>query len=172
MRRKVVPLVLLSLISVGAGEASAQAPSAAGPLPWDLPTAAGLARLEQAGFRRDTSDRSRYVSNSESEMRRIAADSSEMLYTRASPTLKETVLLRTRAGRTVQMFYSALGDSASLQMKADEAAADAGRKLGPDTRRGIVRFWQSGDGQRFSAPARPLRLPDSQYQLTILYYRP
>jgi hypothetical protein len=131
-----------------------------------------MAQLEQAGFRRDTGDRSRYVYTSEAGVRRSPADTALVTYSRASGTLKESVLVRTRAGRTVQMSYSATGDSASLQQKADEAAADAGRKLGPDTRRGIVRSWQGGDGQRFSAPARPSRLPDTRYQITLLYYRP
>jgi hypothetical protein len=171
MRRDLAATLLPLLLAFGTSTATAQA-TASLQLPWSLPAAEGVARLEQAGFLRAAEDGSRYTYTQGQGVRRTAADSTQRRYTRNSAAVKESILLRTRGGQTVQMFYSAVGDSATLQARVDAVAAGESRGLVPGPQQGMLRIWQGSAGQRLTVPTAPSRLPDAQFQVLILYHRP
>ena len=149
---------------------AAQAPQSMR-LPWNAPPGQAAAQLEQAGFQRRPGSAAYLGSTASAAPRRLAPDTSAASYTRGSGGLKESVFLRTRGGNAVQLFYTAVGDSAALQAKLDEASANASAQFGPGAASGNARTWQAAGGGRLTLPTRPSRARD-EYHLTILYYRP
>lgn len=166
------PLALLvtPLLSLFAAGAVAQAPVSLH-LPWNAPPGQAVIQLEQDGFRRRAGNAAYLGSSSGAGARILAPDTSASVYARESGAVKESVFLRKRSGETVQMFYSAVGDSATLQAKIDAVRADAALQLGPGAPAGSFRVWQGADGRRLTLPSRPSRARD-EYHLTILYSRP
>jgi hypothetical protein len=81
--------------------------------------------------------------------------------------------MRTRGGQTVQLSYSAVGDSAALQAKLDAVAAGQAGRSGAAASQGPQRVWMMDGGRRLSIPTRPFRLPDgATYQFVVVYSRP
>ena len=163
-------LLAAPILTVLASGAAAQAPQSMR-LPWNAPPGQAAAQLERAGFQRQAGAAAYERSGSSMAPRRLAPDTSAATYTRASGAVKESVFLRTRGGQPVQLFYTAVGDSAALQAKIDQAAADATVQFGPGAVSGKARTWGAAGGQQLSLPSRPSRARD-EYHLTILYYRP
>lgn len=171
MRRALTTIITLfvSVVSVPSAETQASTPLH---LPWDVPTAVAAEQLEQAGFRRRPSDSFRYVRAAGGQFQRVAADTSVTTYLRNAGGVSETVFMRRVGGQTVQMVYSAVGDSAALQARLDAVGADAVTRLGPGRRVGGLRVWDAANGGRYNVPAAPYPLPDTRRQFVVLFYRP
>lgn len=160
-----VPLLLLLATSGRAGAQGAAAPR----LPWDSPPPEAGAGLERDGFRRSPAEQARYAAASGGGFQRVSEDASQSTYTRAAARATESLFLRSHAGRTVQLVYSAVGDSAVLQAKLDAVAADASARLGaPRTPGG----WRTADGGHLVAPASPRQLPGGDFQFAVMYFVP
>lgn len=100
-----------------------------------------------------------------------AADSS-FTFQLQTGTLREELSVRLREGRLWHVYYSASGDSASLQRVIETAAAAASRRWGAPSVEENVRSWMVGPRARFVLPSRPAAMPEGSYQLGIVYHRP
>lgn len=169
-RRALLAAVPLALTFV-AGAATAQAP-AAPPLPWDAPSAQAGARLVAAGFQRRPQPAYQYAKTAGGRFQRVAADTATSTYTRESRGVTESVLVRTAPGTPRQLFYSAVGDSASLQAKLDAVAADAAARAGTATAERGARVWRAGGTGRLAVPAAPSPLPNGDFQFMVYFTRP
>lgn len=170
-RRTLLAAMPLALILM-AGTAAAQAP-AAPPLAWNAPPAEAAMQLERAGFRRLAGESRRYQAPRGGRFQEVAADTSQSTYSREKGRVSESVFIRRRAGQTVQMVYSATGDSASLQSKLEAVLADQAGRLGVAASQGPQRVWTMEGGRRLSVPVRPFALPDgATYQFMVLYHQP
>lgn len=169
-RRPLLAALPLALTLV-AGAAAAQT-RAAPPLPWDAPSAQAGAQLLAAGFQRRPQPAHQYAQVPGGRFQPVAADTATSTYTRRSGGVTESVFVRTGPGMPRQIFYSAIGDSASLQAKLDAVAADAAARAGTAAPERGMRVWRPGGTGRLAVPAGPSPLPNGDFQFMVLFTRP
>jgi hypothetical protein len=103
--------------------------------------------------------------------RAVGADSS-LVFERATGSLRESLSVRLRDGRVWHVYYTAQGDSVTVQRVVNAASAAATRRWGSPANDSATRAWRMGESGRFVLPSYPLPLEDGSYAIGIVYHRP
>jgi hypothetical protein len=142
--------VAAALLAV-AGNAAAQAPLPAG-LPWGQPPAAMDSAAAQLGLVADS------------------AAGEEAVYGADRGGVHAELRVRFGDAGVWHAFYSAQGDSASVQADVDSAASAATESIGaPQATDEGGRVWMLPGGRVFALPAAPTRLDDGRFGYAVVY---